>query len=168
MRRILPALSMLLLISGLVAGPAGAQSTDSGSRVLPVPTGLRAGYTSWDEVSQMHFGAHAKLGDLFPNVQLVPSLEMGFGDGLTLVAVNGDLSYRFTELVSYPWELYGGGSLAFNYIKPRNVDSDFQLGLSGLVGLSKTLSGGNEIMFETRFGILDSPGFKATIGYTFF
>jgi hypothetical protein len=169
MRKILPAGLMLLAFCLTAAVPtAAAQTTSSGKGGLPFPTGLRAGYTSWENYGQMHFGAHAKLGDLFPNVQLTPAVEMGFGDDLTLVTVNGDLSYRFTELVSFPWELYGGGCLGLNFIKPRDIDSDFQLGLSGLVGLSRTLAGGDEIMIETRLGILDSPGFKLTVGYTFF
>lgn len=176
MTRMLPAVLMLLL----AAGPSWAQSstTDqalpseqapaSGSGRSFFPVGLRAGYTSWEGYSQVHFGVHAKLGDLFPNVQLVPSLEAGFGDGLTLISANGDLTYRFTELVAFPWELYGGGCLALQYIEQDNIDSDFQLGISGLIGLSKALNSGNEVMVETRFGILDSPGFKLTFGYTFF
>ena len=170
MPRLLPVVLMLLL----TAGPAWAQSsttdqpTSSGSKHHFFPVGLRAGYTSWEDYSQFHFGAHAKLGDIFPNVQLVPSLEAGFGDGLTLVALNGDITYRFTELVTYPWELSGGGCLALNYINPDQAPSDFQLGFSGLFGLSKALNSGDEVMVETRFGIIDSPGFKLTFGYTFF
>lgn len=165
---------IVLLGAGTVAAqspetvtPAPA-SNEGSSGGLPFPTGLRAGYTSWEDYSQAHFGVHAKLGDLFPNVQLTPSLEMGFGDDLTLVTLHGDLAYRFTELVSFPWELYTGGCLALNYINPEVVDSDFQLGLSGVIGLSKSLGNGDDIMLEARLGILDSPGFKLTLGYTFF
>lgn len=164
MHRMLMAVLLLMLVAGLVM----AQPSSAGTGILSYPLGLRAGHTSWENYSQIHFGAHAKLGDLFPNVQLTPGLELGLGDSLTLLTINGDLTYRFTELVSFPWELYGGGCLSLNYIKPQDLDSDTQLGLSGLAGLSKTLRGGDEVMVETRFGILDSPGFKLTFGYTFF
>lgn len=159
-------LAALLLCTA--AGSAWAQTAPATGGDRPLPLGLRAGYTHWESISQLHLGAHAKLGDIFPNVQLTPGLEWGFGDDFTLVTLNGDLSYRFTELVSFPWELYGGGCLGLNYTKPADFDSDFQLGLSGLVGLAKKLAGGDEIMVETRFGLLDSPGFKLTLGYTFF
>ena len=157
-----------LFLLTLAALPAAAQDAETGGADRFHPLGLRAGYTSWENYGQMHFGAHMKLGDRFPNVQLTPNLEMGFGDDLTLIALNGDLSYRFTELFTYPWELYGGGCLALNYLKPRDVDHDFQLGISGVIGMARALAGGNEILLEARFGILDSPGFKVTLGYTFF
>ncbi len=165
MRRLLSALVALLVACGSAAAQTPATDETGGPAI---PLGLRAGYTSWESWSQMHFGVHAKLGDIFPNVQLTPNLEMGFGDDLTLIMLNGDLSYRFTELVSRPWEFYGGGSLSLAYINPGPADADMQLGLSLLAGLGKTLAGGDEIMVETRFGILDSPGFKLTFGYTFF
>ena len=164
MRKRIPAVFLLLIW----ATCGIAQDTDADSGGLPFPTGPRVRYTSFDGISQMHFGAHAKLSDLFPNVQFTPNIEMGFGDDLTLVTLQGDLSYRFTELVSFPWELYGGGCLALNYLKPANFDSDFQLGLSALAGISKALNNGDELLLETRFGILDSPDFKLTLGYTFF
>lgn len=158
----------LLMCLLLIAVSAPAQESVGSGGALPFPTGLRVGYTSWDDIGQMHFGAHAKLGDVFPNIQLVPGVEMGFGDDVTLLTMNGDLSYRFTELTSYPWEIYGGGSLSLNFIKPKDFDGDWQLGFSGLIGLNKALGNGDEIMLETRLGILDSPGFKITLGYTFF
>ena len=156
-----------LLVMLSLALVAGAALPPMASGAFP-PVGLRAGYTSWKEYSQMHYGVHVKVGDLFPNVQFTPNVEMGFGDGLTLVALNGDFSYRFTEMVSYPWSLYAGGCLALNYFDPDDTESNLQLGLSGLAGVGKSFANGDEIMIELRIGILDSPGFKATLGYTFF
>ena len=135
---------------------------------LGTPIGVRVGYTDWDNVSQMHFGAHAKTGELFPNVDFTPGLEMGFGDDITIMTFNGDLAYKFTELMEAPWGLYAGGSLSLNYLNPRHLESDIHLGLSGLLGFTRLLSGGDELMLEARFGILDSPDFKITFGYTFF
>jgi len=132
------------------------------------PLGLRAGYTSWKSTKQFHFGAHARLGELFPSVHFTPNLEMGFGDNMTVIAANGDLAYSFTELVNDPLGLYAGGSLSLIYTKPHSFESDFNLGLSGLAGVTWKFGNGNEGLAEVRFGILDSPGFKATLGYTFF
>jgi len=132
------------------------------------PLGLRAGYTSWEGLNQFHFGAHARMGDLFPNVAFTPNLEIGTGDNLTVIAVNGDLAYRVTELSSAPWGPYVGGSLGLIYAKPHGFDGNADLGLSALVGTSYAMDNGHELLLEVRLGILDSPGFKATIGYTFF
>ena len=135
---------------------------------LDVPIGPRVGYTSWDGIDQMHFGAHAKLGELFPNVELTPSLEMGFGNSYTIITLNGDLAYQFTELTTATWGLYGGGSLSLNYKDHDLVDGNMDLGLSALIGSTRKLGNGNEVLGEIRLGILDSPGFKLTFGYTFF
>jgi hypothetical protein len=133
-----------------------------------VPLGLRMGYTSWHSINQMHLGAHAKLGELFQNVAFTPNIEVGFGDSATLVTLNGDVAYLFTELVTKPWGLYGGGSLSFNYFDYENADSQTDLGLSALLGTSYEFSNGNEGLVEVRLGIMDSPAFKLTFGYTFF
>jgi hypothetical protein len=47
-------------------------------------------------------------------------------------------------------------------------DSDTKLGLSVLAGTTRPLANGNELLGEIRFGLLDSPDFKLTFGYTFF
>ncbi len=135
---------------------------------LDFPIGPRVGYTSWDGINQIHFGGHAKLGELFPNVELTPGVELGFGDGFTIITVNGDLAYQFTELTAEPWGLYGGGSLSLNYVDHDQVDANLDLGFSALVGATLQLDNGNEVLGEIRLGILDSPDFKLTFGYTFF
>lgn len=142
--------------------------TASSSLALDLPLGPRVGYTHWNGINQMHFGGHAKLGELFPNVELTPSLEMGFSSGYTIVTLNGDLAYKFTELTSTPYELYGGGSLSLNYLDHDLLAGNMDLGLSALLGATRKLSSGDEVLGEIRLGILDSPGFKLTFGYTFF
>jgi len=148
-----------ILLAVLVAGAAPALGA--------TPLGLRAGYTSWENLDQFHFGGHVKLGDLFPNVAFTPGFELGFGDDVTVLTVNGDVAYRFTELSSAPWGLYGGGSLSFNFVD-WDGNSNTDLGLSLLAGTTYALDGGNELLGEIRLGLMDSPGFKLTFGYTFF
>ncbi len=152
----------LALISALIILNAGT------TLALDIPIGPRAGYTSWDGINQMHFGAHAKMGDLFPNVALTPGVELGFGDGFTIITLNGDLAYQFTELTTEPWGLYAGGSLSLNYLDNDFIDGDLDLGFSALLGVTRKLGNQNELLLEIRLGILDSPDFKATLGYTFF
>jgi len=130
--------------------------------------GVRAGYTDWDGLQQAHVGLTAYLGELWPNIEFIPNVEFGFGDNTFITTVNGDVVYFFTEMVSYPWGLYGGGSLSFNIVDPDVGDTQTDLGLSGLVGTTYTLANRHKAMAEFRFGILDSPTFKITFGYTLF
>ncbi len=142
--------------------------TASSCLALGMPIGPRVGYTHWDGINQMHFGAHAKLGELFPNVEMTPSLEMGFNNGYTIITLNGDLAYQFTELTTTNYGLYGGGSLSLNYLDHDLVEGDVDLGLSALLGATRKMGNGDEVLGEIRVGILDSPDFKLTFGYTFF
>ncbi len=150
-------------------GPAEAPAeTTSGSGGSSQQFGVRAGYTSWENINQFHVGAHYYVGELWPNFLFTPNIEIGFGDSVTIVTVNGDVAYNFTEFFSFPWSLYGGASLSFNYVNPDWGDSDTDIGLSGLVGTTYTFANDHKGMAEIRFGIIDSPGFKLTFGYTLF
>ena len=132
------------------------------------PFGIRAGYTSWKSVNQGHIGGHVYLGELWPNVEFTPNVEIGLGDDVFIMTLNGDVTYLFTEFFSHPWGLYGGGSLSFNLVNPQLGDTETDLGLSGLVGTKYTFANDHTGMAEIRFGIMDSPSFKLTFGYTLF
>jgi len=148
--------------------PAEAPAQTTSGSTDGTQFGIRAGYTSWDSINQFHVGAHYYVGELWPNVEFTPNIEVGFGDSVTIVTANGDLAYNFTEFFSFPWSLYGGGSLSFNYVKPDWGDSNTDIGFSGLVGTTYTFANDHRGMAEIRFGIIDSPGFKLTFGYTLF
>ena len=160
--RILLALALLA-----IAAPAPAQEGGGADPTLR-KFGLRAGYTGWDGLSQFHFGVHYLAGELFPNVEFTPNVEIGVGDDATVVAVQGDVAYQFTEFVQKPWGFYGGGCLAFNYVDFSGVDSDTDLGLSLLAGGTYDFANGRQGMVEIRVGVMDSPGFKVTVGTTLF
>ncbi|MCP4293766.1 MAG: hypothetical protein GY780_18205 [bacterium] len=130
--------------------------------------GPRIGYTKWDDVSQVHFGGHLNTGDIFPNIAFRSSAELGFGDGYTIVAVNGDVVYRFTELTTPPWGFYSGASLAAIYLDHDLIDSNVDLGFSGVAGVTKKLDERHGLLGEIRIGLVDSPDVKITFGYTFF
>jgi hypothetical protein len=148
--------------------PAEAPAQKSSGSGGTPKFGVRAGYTSWESINQFHVGAHYYLGEIWPNFEFTPNIEVGFGDSVTIVTVNGDLAYNFTEFFSFPWSVYGGGSLSFNYVNPDWGDSNTDIGFSGLVGTTYTLANDHKAMAEIRFGIIDSPGFKLTFGYSLF
>ena len=150
-------LACLLLAGCLSAGPAAAAAA----------FGPRLGYTHHEGLDLWHFGGHARLGELFPNVEITPGVELGFGSHTKIYTANGDVTYRATELVGAPWGLHVGGSLSLNHFDWQH-GSDTHLGLSALVGVSRELGQASEVFGEVRIGILDSPHLKITFGTTFF
>jgi hypothetical protein len=132
------------------------------------PFGIRAGYTNWKSYDQFHFGGHAYLGELWPNIEFTPNVEVGFGNDVFIMTLNADVTYLFSEFVRYPWGLYGGGSLSFNLVNPGVGDSTNDLGFSVLAGTRYSFSNDHIGMFEIRAGLIDSPDIKLTFGYTLF
>ena len=171
-------ITLIVMVVILAALPAAAQneaqeeadSSSGGSSTSQTLSrfGLRGGYTDWKEVSQFHFGVHYLAGELMPNVEFTPNIEVGIGDGATVVAVQADLAYQFTEFVQRPWGLYGGGCLAFNYVDHDLGGSSTDIGLSLLAGGKYNFASGRQGMLELRVGVMDSPSFKVTIGTTIF
>lgn len=158
-----------LLATPLFAQTANEPATDDSPGIQSnIAFGMRSGYTSWDGVDQVHFGAHLKLGEVLPNVRFTPSVEAGVGGGATIIAINGDLAYSFTEFVTHPWNVYGGGSFALNFIDPDVGESDTSISLNALLGLERIFANEHQGMVEVRVGILDGPDFKLTFGYTLF
>ena len=154
MKKLMPLVVLLAMASAL---PVAADT----------PIGLRAGITDWGQLNQFHFGADFRLGELFPNVEFTPNFEIGVGDDATILSVNGDLAYQFTELVTSPWGMYGGGALSLHYMDFNN-HTDTDLGLNALVGFTKVFTNGHMGLAEIRLGVLDSPDFKLTFGYSLF
>ena len=149
----------VVLVIALILSASVVQATDN------VPMGLRGGFTSGPD--QFHIGAHAYTGEIFTGVDLTPNLEIGFGSGFTTVALNADFTYSFTELMSPPWGFYAGAELSLLYMD-HDFGSATDLGLSALCGMTKILDNGHTGLAELKFGILDSPDLKITLGYTFF
>lgn len=127
--------------------------------------GARLGYTDSGALSQFHFGGHAVVHHLSPNVTIVPSAELGVGDG-TYFALNGDVLYEFTELASSPWSFYGGGGPMLGHYTNDGYDStDFALNL--VAGATYELEGARNLFGELRLGLEDAPDVKLTFGITF-
>lgn len=148
----------LLLITSVIALLAlgGAVSA------APAPEiGLRAGLTSSPD--QFHFGAHADLGTVLPPMRLVPNIEIGLGDHITLISLNGDLIYDFQQS---PFGV--GGELALQFWDHEWAGSDTELGLSALGDYRLHLNNGKILLLEAKVGLMDAPDFKFTVGYSFF
>jgi hypothetical protein len=136
--------------------------------------GLRGGVTF--DPDQVHVGAHVNAGELFDNGYFLPNVEIGFGDHLTLIALNPELVYRFDHRTRSRWGFYVGGGLGINITSwddghgrfDHNDNSDTDLGLNLLGGMLHPLASGNEFFFELKLGVADSPDAKITVGITFY
>lgn len=157
--------SCLFLILMLFSASLSSGQTSSAH---DTPFGVRAGYTNWRSYSQPHVGGHAYIGELWPNIEFTPNFELGFGDNVFIMTLNGDLTYLFSDFVRHPWGLYGGGSLSFNLVNPKIEKTRTDIGFSVLLGTRYTFSNDHIGMFELRAGVIDSPHIKATFGYTLF
>lgn len=135
-----------------------------------VSGGIRGGITF--DPDQVHVGAHLYAGEMFPHGYFVPNVEIGFGDNVTVVALNPELVYRFERVRGADWGFYAGGGLGINFYNWDSArvgdDSDTELGLNLLGGAVRPLSGGKELFFEVKLGVADSPDGKLTVGLTFF
>ena len=122
--------------------------------------GARAGLTV--NPDQFHIGAHADMGRVLEPLRLVPNVEIGFGDNLTLFAINGDLLYDFADT---PWSV--GGELGLNVWSPDGGGSHSDLGLSAIGDYRLGLSNGKVLLLEAKVGLVDSADFKFTVGWNF-
>jgi hypothetical protein len=127
--------------------------------------GPRAGMTV--NPDQFHIGAHILIGSSASPVIFQPNIEIGFGDNVTLVTINGDVLYTFRSTSSL-WRPALGGEIGFTSTSFKHGGSNSDLSLSILGQISKRLTNGNEILLEAKIGVADAPDFKATVGYTLF
>ena len=136
-------------LSAFVAVPAQAQ----------VSPGAQAGASITPD--QFFFGGHVETTPVYDKVRFRPGVDVGFGEDLTLVAINFDFTYSFTE--TRPWNLYAGGGPGINWFNVDGPGSETEAGLNFLVGVKHR----DGLFFEMRVGAFDSPDLKFGVGYTF-
>ena len=119
---------------------------------------------------QVHVGFHVDLGDIAERVRLQPNVEVGFGDDVTLVAINPEVFFLFAP--HSRWTPYAGGGLGINIYNwdtniPGADDSETEIGLNLLGGIETKISDRTKFFGEVKFGIGDSPDAKFHVGLTF-
>ena len=144
--------AVLFLLMGLmlvvVPSPAAAQP------------GVRGGVSV--DPDQFYVGAHYETDPLVDRLYFRPNLEAGFGDDLTLIALNFEFVYKFPSRRA--WTLYAGGGPAINIYSFDDVDNtETEPGLNFLFGAEHARG----LFFELKLGAIDSPDLKFGVGYTF-
>ena len=124
--------------------------------------GLRGGVSI--DPDQAYFGAHFETGALVDRLHFRPNAEVGFGDDLTLLALNFEFAYKFPQRRG--WQLYAGGGPAVNFYfidSPGDDDVSTEPGVNFLIGVEQQAG----LFFEVKIGAVDSPELKFAVGWTF-
>ena len=144
-----------ILAVGLWATPALAQGRQ---------WGVRGGVSA--DPDQFFVGGHYETKPLVDKLTFKPNIEIGFDDNSVLAALNFEFAYTI-PVRNKPFSVYFGGGPSVNIF---NHDDDGQgdgdnvgPGFNFLLGLQ--LNQG--LFFEVKLGVIDSPDFKFTVGYSF-
>lgn len=146
--------SFMFLITFMVsAGTATAQSKG---------IGVRAGVSA--EPDQFYIGAHMNVKEIVENFWFRPNAELGFGNNLTLLALNPEFVYNL-RIKSREWTPYLGGGPSFligSFDTPGGRSTDTAGGFNFVGGIQQRKG----FMAEIKIGAFDSPDFKLGIGWT--
>jgi len=134
----------------------------------------KAGFHGWGprggvtiNPDQVHLGVHFDLGDLAKRLMLIPNVEIGFGDNLTVLTPTFEVDYRFYDNWG-SWNPYLGGGIGPVFVWHDNGGSNTDLGLAIQGGIARQLTSQPGFMFvEVKVGLADYPDVKFTVGWNF-
>ena len=127
--------------------------------------GGRAGFSA--DPDQFVIGGQAVVGSVMPMINLVPSVDIGFGSNVSTTTLNIDLQYNFPSLPKVSPNIYVGAGPSIVMANPDGGDSDTDVGLSLLAGLRIPMTGVSYYNLEARFGLEDVPDLKVLLGSKF-
>ena len=145
------------LFGGLIAAAMLLSGTQA---MAAFNAGARAGFSS--DPDQFVIGGQAVIGSVAPFIQLAPSLDLGFGNDISVTALNIDLQYNFPSLPKVSPNIYVGAGPSIVI-----ADSDTEVGVSLVAGLRIPMAGISYYNFETRFGLDNVPDLKVLLGIMF-
>ena len=159
--------SLAILLLAALAVP-GALAQESYNQPGFRGWGPRLGATV--DPDQVHFGLHVDVGNFAEHIRFEPNFELGFGDNVTLAAINFDALYRFASNWDV-WSPYLGGGLGVNTysfdIEGVGNHSETELGVNLIGGIERGLASGDRFFIVGKIGLADAPDFKVTVGWTF-
>ncbi len=169
MRKILTiAIAAFALILAFAPVVTRADMDDPGTKVGFRGWGPRVGMSLSPD--QVYFGAHLDFGNFAQHVRFQPNVEIGFGDGITLFAINAEAAYRFASRWDV-WTPYLGGGIGANISSVNGSgksDPNTDFGASVLGGIEKGLANGSRFFIEAKLGLADAPDLKLGVGWTFY
>jgi hypothetical protein len=125
--------------------------------------GVRAGVSA--DPDQFVIGMHYETAPIVDRLRFRPNIEIGFGDDVTLIAINPEFAY-WLPIKSRDWGVYVGGGPGiniYNFDRGGDDDTDVEPGLNIMFGLQHRKG----LFTELKIGAVDSPDFKFLVGYVF-
>jgi hypothetical protein len=159
MKKLVTAVFGVVFSLGVGTADALAQQAHSG-----LGFGVRGGFGL--DPDQFVVGAQFSLGKTLQIFRVVPSVDVGFGDNVTTIDFNGDFLVRLiVEDTSFGF--YGGGGPTVAYVDVDGGDSQWELGLSLVVGVQTPIIPRRATNIEARFGVGDIPDFRLLLAIIF-
>lgn len=124
-----------------------------------VDGGVRAGVSI--DPDQFYVGGHLETNPLVEHLVFRPNAEVGFGDDVTLLAMNLEFVWKFPH--RSPWGFYAGGGPAINFYQHDGPNDDTDGGFNFVGGFENRKG----LFFEFKIGLEGSPDFKFGVGFTF-
>jgi hypothetical protein len=150
-----PVLAAVMALSALLinSSPAAAQ-THVGIRG---GTSIAPAVRIPDVSTQLYVGAHVETEPLVRRLIFRPNVEIGFGDDLVVLAINGEFVWKFPAARS-GWSAYAGGGPTLSVIRfgsgrPDHRDAKMVPGISLLAGFYHPAG----VFFEFKLGVLNRP-----------
>ena len=155
MKRLAVAVAALTLVGASLASAQSTVTQEIGPRI-----GLSINPDQFVIGGQMQFPLDPQ------GLAICPSVELGVGDNVTTIALNGDLYYHFDN-AGPNWNPYVGGGVGIVFFDADNGGSDDEIGVNLLGGLRFRQKNGSHLFTELRLGIADIPDAKILVGWNF-
>ena len=153
-----------LLVSAAALLAPNARAAAQAASSSHAAFGPRIGISSSPD--QLVVGGQLVFPDFAPQLSAVPSVELGFLDHETTVAINGDFMYHFV-VRSSTWKPYVGAGAALVVTQPENGDSSTDAGMNLIIGADVPTRTGNKFFGEFRIGVGDIASLKIIAGWNF-
>ena len=142
-----------LILVAAIASPAYAQ----------IGYGVRAGVSG--SPAQFVFGGHLETKELAPHLTFRPNVDVGLGNGATVVGLNFDFAYWLPTKTD-PWKLYVGAGPAA-VITHVSVAGFGNTSTGGAFDFSFGAQNDNGLFAEIKLIAGSGPGVKFFVGYAF-
>lgn len=126
---------------------------------------------SLDRHDQFIVGGQLQWHELAPQLDFVPSLDLGLGGGATTFSINGDFHYRLVTRSTWQPYLGGGVGIHFNSLDNgaglNRDDSSTDAGGQFIVGADVATKRGSRFFAEAKIGFGGSPDLRVLAGLNF-